>query len=49
MGFTGDVASLEPWERIQMVADYYGWANFGEYDELTEGEIRWGTLRRALS
>lgn len=36
-----NVDSMEPWERIVHVADYYGIANFDDYPvEFTEGQLR---------
>jgi hypothetical protein len=47
-GETREPKDILPWERIKMVADYYGWANFGEPTYLLPSEIRYGTLRKVL-
>lgn len=47
LGDTRKPAELEPWQRIMLVGDYYGYANFGEPDELRTCDVA-RTLRSAL-
>lgn len=37
---TREPKDIPAWERVRYVGEYYGWANFGDEEYFTEGELR---------